>query len=861
MILISSNPAAGKSAPPSAAPRPTVGAAPARPARRAALEAAIERACARIAPLWPLRNFVAVNPFLGHTALPFATTCARFRRVLGADMLMPRAFYRQALAEGRIEDRDLLVALSTQPRTGAPRHTLATLKAALQGERAPRPAPAQLVTVEEALDGLGACAPRARDVVVDEISRWCAAYFDESQSVWRMPSRGLAPYAAWRASMRHDRNPELLGVKGFRATVAGLPESPVDTIAAVVDSLGLYSHTLEDYFHRALFDIGGWAAYARYKTWHATLDGRSDDTLVQLLAVRMAWTHALARAHAGDEFDSVWRRAVAAARPTRDDHPEDDPELALDLVLQEAYERAGQRRLIASLSPVVRVSRSVLPGDRLPLQAAFCIDVRSEVFRRALEQVCPVAQTIGFAGFFGFPIEYVPIGQTHGGAQCPVLLKPRFTVCEEVGGADEAEAEEVLGLRRLRRRASKAWKSFKGAAVSSFTYVESIGLLFAGKLVSDSLGVTRTVADPDTEGLSPAVIARKGPRIEPRELGGRASGFTREDKVVMAEAVLRGMSLTGGFARLVMLTGHGSSTVNNPHASGLDCGACGGHSGEANARVAAAILNDAEVRNALGWRGIRIPEDTWFLGCLHDTTTDEVTIFDEAAVPDSHRDDLACLRDWLARAAALARRERAPLLGVDRTAGADAAVCARSRDWSQVRPEWGLAGNAAFIAAPRSATAGTDLGGRAFLHSYDWRQDKDFGVLELIMTAPMVVASWINLQYYGSAVNNGRFGAGNKVLHNVCGGIGVLEGNAGDLRVGLPWQSVHDGERLVHEPLRLNVFIAAPIEAIDRVIAKHREVRELIDNRWLHLFAMNDAGWPSHRYLGGQRWDSLAWPA
>lgn len=862
MTMNSSNPVAGESLTAGAASRSNAAAAAAASAaRRAALESAIDRACARIAPLWPLRNFVAVNPFLGHTALPFGTTCARFRRVLGADMLMPREFYRQAVAEGRIEERDLLAALSAQPRTGATRFTLAGVKAALQGERAPHPAPARVVTVEDALDAIGVCPKPAGDLVTEEISKWCAAYFDESQSVWRMPSRALGPYAAWRASMQHDLNPEVLGVKGFRATVAGLPDAPVDAIAAVIDSLGLYPHVLEDYFHRALFDIGGWAAYARYRTWDAALDGRRDDTLVQLLAVRMAWTHALARAHASDAFTADWRRAVAAVRPVQDEHAGDDPELALDLLLQEAYERGGQRRLIASLSPVVRVSRSVLPGERLPLQAAFCIDVRSEVFRRALEQVCPVAQTIGFAGFFGFPIEYVPIGQTHGGAQCPVLLKPKFTVCEEVLDADEGEAEEVLGLRRLRRRASKAWKSFKGAAVSSFTYVETMGLLFAGKLVSDSLGVTRTVADPGTEGLAPDVIARKGPRIEPREIGGRPSGFTREDKVAMAEAVLRGMSLTGGFARLVMLTGHGSSTVNNPHASGLDCGACGGHSGEANARVAAAILNDAHVRNALGWRGIRIPDDTWFLGCLHDTTTDEVTLFDEAAVPDSHREDLARLRDWLARAAALARRERAPRLGVTRSSRADAAVRARSRDWSQVRPEWGLAGNAAFIVAPRSATVGTDLGGRAFLHSYDWRLDRDFSVLELIMTAPMVVASWINLQYYGSAVNNGRLGSGNKVLHNVCGGIGVLEGNTGDLRVGLPWQSVHDGERLVHEPLRLNVFIAAPIEAIDRIMAKHREVRDLVDNRWVHLFAMNDAGWPSHRYLGGNRWDSLAWPA
>ena len=181
---------------------------------------------------------------------------------------------------------------------------------------------------------------------------------------------------------------------------------------------------------------------------------------------------------------------------------------------------------------------------------------------------------------------------------------------------------------------------------------------------------------------------------------------------------------------------------------------------------------------------------------------------------------------------------------------------ARSRDWAQVRPEWGLAGNAAFIAAPRERTQGIDLGGRAFLHNYDWKLDAEFGVLELIMTAPMVVASWINLQYFGSTVNNRAFGSGNKVLHNVVGLLGVLEGNAGNLKVGLPWQSVHDGTRFVHEPLRLNVFIEAPEAALNRVIETHAGVRQLVDNGWVHLFRLGEDGRTIRRYAGDLRWEA-----
>jgi len=474
-----------------------------------------------------------------------------------------------------------------------------------------------------------------------------------------------------------------------------------------------------------------------------------------------------------------------------------------------------------------------------------------------MEGVRADVETVGFAGFFGFPIEYVPIGHVTGRAHCPVLLRPQFRVCERVTSASEAENARILDLRLLRRRVAKVWKAFKLSAVTSFVYVEATGLFFAGKILSDTLALTRTVTDPNTDGLDPHSIRRLGPGIAPRIVGGRRTGFEPEERVSMAEAVLRGMSMTTRFARLVMLAGHGSTTVNNPHASGLDCGACGGNTGEANARVAAAILNDRDVREGLRGRGIDIPDDTWFVGCLHDTTTDDIRIFDADAVPNSHVADLKALRELLHRASSLARLERCARLGIRRDARAERRVLARSRDWAQVRPEWGLAGNAAFIAAPRARTRGVDLGGRAFLHDYDWRRDGNFAVLELIMTAPMVVASWINLQYYGSVVNNDVFGSGNKVLHNVTGTIGVLEGNAGDLKVGLPWQSVHDGVRFVHEPLRLNVFIEAPLDAIGGVIAKHEMVRELADNRWIHLFAIAPESGAFYRYQKDGQWAAV----
>lgn len=806
-----------------------------RPVERLDLEASLAKARGRIPPLWPLKHFVAVNPFLGLRGMPFARACAEMRRITGADMLMSRKDYRALVDQGRITESDLEQAIRVaQSMPGGPRD-LAALRKPLESE--PVYDASTAVTVAEVVDR--AHGLRTELHAVEEIAKWCAAYWDEGQAAWRMPWRALSPYSAWRAAARLDRTPELMGFRGFRSVVASLPDDPVTTIESVVRSLGLSGPALDAYLYRALFNIRGWAAYARYLGWYAELDGKEDNTIIELLAIRLAWDSALFVRFEGEPLRAAWTVAVDSMAKI---DSEVDHELLVDAIFQTAFEASFQRDLISKLLVADDEDVSGTASMRPSLQATFCIDVRSEVFRRALETVEPKAQTIGFAGFFGFPIEYVPIGQSSGTAQCPVLLQPKFVVRETVAATDEDERTEILGLRLLRRRASKAWKSFKSSAVSSFVYVETAGLAFAAKLVGDATGLTRTVTHPSAEGLDSRLLPRIGPEIEAGTLGGRATGFTLRERIDTAETMLRAMSLTESFARLVMLTGHGSTTVNNPHASGYDCGACGGNPGEANARVAATILNDPDVRVGLAERDIVIPNDTWFLGCLHDTTTDEIRIFDREQIPASHSADLRRLQGWLGQASALARAERALPLGVPASAEIDAAIVKRSRDWSQVRPEWGLAGNAAFIAAPRRRTRGIDLGGRVFLHDYDWRRDDGWSVLELILTAPMVVASWINLQYYGSTVNQQAFGSGNKVLHNVVGTLGVLEGNGGDLRVGLPMQTLHDGKRFVHEPLRLSVFVEAPPEQIDAILGKHEGARDLVDNGWVHLFALTGDG-------------------
>jgi len=762
-----------------------------------------EAAARAIPPAFPLDATVAVNPFLGQTAEDLPTAAARLARVAGARVTGARADHAAQVRAGDITDEDLAAALFNCDSPFKPAD-LALLKARIGSES---PAPAPLPTLADL--AAGATGTDWPAVIARSFGLWAAGHFDRGQALWT-PAPGQGAFAAWREWATHDLTPEIAGLAGFCAHVAAAPDTPERAILRAAERLGLDDAAAETAFHRLLMDIGGWSQHARWLLWQAELAGGSDSTITDLLAIRLIWEEALL-GHAPELADD-WREVVAAhaapLQPTQ--------EQVVDTILQEAAERAHQRGLAAALTG------PAAEGARPALQAAFCIDVRSEVFRRALEAQGDGIETIGFAGFFGLPLAHKPRGTDLAQAHLPVLLSPAMT---STSHADE-ETEQAV---RIAERATRAWGRFRQAAVSSFAFVEAAGPLYGWKLLKDALGL-------EQGGPAPA----PAPRIE--------GGLTPEQKADTAAAVLGAMSLTTGHARLVLLLGHGAQVTNNPHESAYHCGACAGQTGEVSARLLAQLLNDPETRAGLPARGIELGEDVHFLAGLHDTTTDAITLYEDVPAP-SHAADIAQARGWLDGAGRMARAERAL-----RLPGATGdSVASRALDWAEPRPEWGLAGCAAFVAAPRAVTAGRDLGGRAFLHSYDWRADDGFGTLELIVTAPVVVASWISLQYYGSTVAPRVFGGGNKLIHNVVGGMGVVQGNGGILRPGLPWQTIHDGEHAMHAPLRLSVLIEAPQDAITDILERHPEVRALFDNGWLHLFALEE-GRVAARYVGGLSW-------
>ncbi len=753
------------------------------------LFAAAVEAGQQVPPLWPLTASVAVNPYLGQAGEPLPVAAARLARVAGAPVTPDRAERLAKIDSGEIAEEDLRAALGEVE--GAP-EDLAAVMAVL---REPAPAPHGLPTIAELV--AEATGVDWAGLIADRIGHWAAAHFDRGQALWPAPDRGA--FASWHAFAARDLTPEMHGLRGFAAHVAELSPSARPAIAQAGRALGLTGEGAASYFHALHLSLNGWSQLARQMSFEAELAGGQDRTLKDLLAIRLVWEEALLEQHRdaiGTRWEEVREAHAAPLAPT-------EAQVG-DAVLQRAAERAAARHLSDTLAaPGVDATEG-----RPDVQAAFCIDVRSEVFRRALEGVASGVITLGFAGFFGLPLRHRGHASDVAEAHAPVLLLPSMESRTE--GADDAAA-------RIARRATRAWDRFRMAAVSSFAFVEAAGPLYVGKLLRDGLG--RAVVP----GAEPVPV-----------LDGEIEIGARVDA---AEGILRAMSLTDGFAPLVLIAGHGAEVVNNPHAAALQCGACGGFSGDVNARILATLLNEGEVRAGLAERGIAVPDDTLFIAGLHDTTTDVVTLYSDVPSPD-HDGAVGELRGWLSAAGLRARTERARRL----PRASAPTIAMRARDWSEVRPEWALANCQAFIAAPRARTRGRDLGGRVFLHDYEWERDEGFAVLEGILTAPVVVASWISLQYYGSTVAPDLFGGGDKLLHNAVGGFGVLEGNGGLLRGGLPLQSVFDGDRPVHDPLRLLVAIEAPDKAVDDILVRHPGVAALFGNGWLGRAAIEPDG-------------------
>lgn len=788
--------------------------------------AAIRTASDLIAPTWPLDQWIAVNPWWEQRHKPFKDVASHLAALSQINCL-PSKTYFESLWMERIQPEHLQKSID---ESGLEIDIRMCESHLLSHDEA-----AHWHNISDLMDsGRNRLHKMAwRDEITHQISQFCAFYYHDSEVYSQFSNGNESLYLSWLKATHADKGIEIvMDEPGLTEVFEQLPDTAEALIAMALDDLDIDTEALTDYAHALLLDINGWASWVAYVRWQGRLNETPKDQMMELLAIRMAWEWVLwsyqkqKNKSVFGELKFLWRHQMARRDALKESN-------AHAQQITWIWQRAAELAYQDSLHQQMQKPKPEAPPKAI-VQAAFCIDVRSEVIRRAFEAQDARIQTLGFAGFFGLPIEYQAPGSSLVRPQLPGLLKPSVRLTPILNESELSQQKSVFN-RKAR------WLDWGSSAPATFSMVEASGLLYAFKLLRNTLfpeAHQHPVNDLDLG---------KAWQLTQNDLP-----LTTEQQVELAGGILKAMGLDQNLAKYVMLVGHGSQTCNNPFAAGLDCGACGGQTGELNVRVLAYLLNQAEIRAGLKSQGIEIPEETQFIAALHNTTTDDIQCFDIDEV-DSE------LQDWLEEAANLARQERSTRLGLTHLQGEalHKEIRGRTKDWSQVRPEWGLANNASFIVAPRQRTQHLNLQGRSFLHDYKAENDADFSLLELIMTAPMVVTNWINLQYYASVCDNYKYGSGNKVLQNVVGGnIGVFEGNGGDLRIGLTMQSIHNGEDWMHEPLRLSVYIDAPQEAIAEIAAKHESVSNLIENEWLYLFSWDRNG--NIQRFNGKQWLEVA---
>jgi uncharacterized protein YbcC (UPF0753/DUF2309 family) len=749
-----------------------------------AIEASIDAAADAVGSVWPIHSFVTANPLAGFEDRPFHEAVADAERAIGGDGYPSAEVFRNAWEAGRIDDEVLRDRLTDHGYDADPAASLDRMATA------DADADADTTTPTDRVDAV--------------LTKWLAAFLDEGRAEWPMPNREQGFYEAFRTVAPHD------GEVPNRDALADLPDRPVDAIrdALAEHPVGQW----QDSFEYHLTALPGWTGFVKQRAaagdaWQSTYP----ITLSGYLAVRLTLA---------DLFD-------ATLVPDGESNREVTERVPLPEVWLTAWEATYRAELVDALTEASEAVDDDHEG-RPDAQLVFCIDTRSEIIRRHVEAAGNY-ETHGYAGFFGIPMRYDGHDADVAVDACPPILDAQHRIADRPTDHDHDRWRDTLTAGR------SAIESLTSNVATAFSFVEGTGVGYGATLAARTLlpsHVYDLVAAADDRTPDAHECCDLSVDYNPDSVNELREGLTLDEKVEYAATAFELMGWEE-FARVVVFAGHASQTANNPFDSSLDCGACAGNPGGPNARVLAAICNDDAVRATLRDRGIDIPDDTVFLAGEHNTTTDEVELYD-GAVPETHEADIERLRADLDVARAGAAAERAGEMGADGDGVRETER--RAADWAETRPEWGLAGNAGFVVGPRELTDGLDLNGRAFLHSYDWTTDPDGDALAAIMTGPMVVTQWINTQYYFATVDNAVYGSGSKVTHNPVGNVGVYQGNGGDLMDGLPLQSLLSADDdPYHQPLRLSTVVHAPVETVTGVLSDHAELVELLDNGWLSL--------------------------
>jgi uncharacterized protein YbcC (UPF0753/DUF2309 family) len=720
--------------------------------------------------------------------------------------------------------------------------------------------------------------------VHDLLIRFCAAFLDQGLAQWALPRRDEGLYACFLAYAQTpcgpiDRWRSGLPEEAARLEAEGL--SPLESARQSLELLGVREEEYESYIAATFLPLRGWAGMIR------EVESREDrvvqpipqGSLLEFLAVRLilerlAIRHVAQQELADDGPLDKLRERLAARSSHREatapelrafqvfqlaqvmgwgprrllglskedwaalvDELEAFPQIDRRRVFHEALERNYRRQTLDAIAV-----QSRQPADRVAnprFQVACCLDEREESFRRHLEEITPGIETFGVAGFFNVAMYYRGAGDAHFTPLCPILIRPQQWVQEEVLLAHEETHGQRARVRKALGRTSHRLHVGTRTLTGGAFITGALGALATIPLVARVLfprltamarsAVGRFVEPPRHTRLC---LERSTPT--PGTSAGQI-GFTLDEMTNIGERLLRDIGLTYRFARVAVMIGHGSDSLNNPHNSAYNCGACGGSAGGPNGRVIAEILNDPRVRERLAGRGIDIPASTIFVGGYHNTCNDEVTLYDLERVPASHREDVEFLQERIHAACERNAHERCRrFMSADLDlsfAAAKKHVEARSADLAQVRPECGHATNAVCYVGRRSRTRGLFMDRRTFLTSYDPTQDEPAApILHRILQAAVPVCAGINLEYYFSYVDCPGYGCGTKLPHNVTSLLGIMDGAASDLRTGLPWQMVE-----IHEPLRLLFVVETTPEAMLGILERDAGIGHIFRNGWAQL--------------------------
>ncbi|MDP9727538.1 DUF2309 domain-containing protein [Alicyclobacillus tolerans] len=688
-----------------------------------------------------------------------------------------------------------------------------------------------------------------------QMMKWCKLYLGKDEAKWAMPHSQNGFYQAWRRLAPYD--PEL--TRSQRQLVKNCPHEATEALQEALLALKIPSHQVQEYLEAHLLSLPGWAGMLLWKSQEFP---ETNLLLIDYLAIRISLERILLQPYlplsletTEEYFDLAYCMAawymwanfpIQAWKSLSISEQREYMKLAYcfnDLVRRQmglqAWEKTYEERLKMNILPM---SDEAIIEEKSMAQWAFCIDTRSEPFRRALEKAGPF-ETIGVAGFFGLPIETYELDCHHGHASLPVILKPKHRIMEM---ASPDEWARYKSRKQAKQLFARIFKNMKQNMLASLLLPELSGPWLSVNMLARSFfpnGAGRLWKKVHHHWMSkPSTRLSLDFMQDESKL---PMGLTDKEKVNYVRQSLQLMSLTDNFSPLIVICGHGSRSTNNPYASALDCGACGGASGSFNARVLAMLCNQSNVRERLATEGICIPEHTVFVAAEHITTFNEIRWLYVPELTDEAERAFHRIQEVLPKVSEIVNKEqiaRLPNLNFY-SANSQKMMQRFSEDWSEVRPEWGLAQNAAFIIGTRKLTKAGNFGGRVFLHTYDWQQDKDGTILSNIIAGPATVAQWINLQYYASTVAPHYYGSGNKATQTVTANFGVMQGNASDLLTGLPWQSVMKSDyNPYHAPLRLLVVIEAPYHYVENLLIQDVTFRQKIENGWIRLASIDEKG-------------------